>query len=178
MRGNQTGAGQRGVVLIVSLLVLLLLGIIATTVARTNQLQLHMAGNDEARIAALQQALAAVDAVLANTANTPLNGGVGYRVCTVDSPDESCDEHTLALEQGVEPTTGSLDVSVARVAPLEGRLPIMGEAQASSTVYYRVAQFEVQVAYEGAEQALGRAVLAQGVLVRLPVSLQSGGGDP
>ena len=42
-----------------------MLGLIAATVARTNLLQLHMAGNDEARIAAMQQALAAVDSVLA-----------------------------------------------------------------------------------------------------------------
>jgi Tfp pilus assembly protein PilX len=50
----QRGRQQAGVVLVVSLLVLLVMGIIATTVARTNQLQLHMAGNDEARIAAMQ----------------------------------------------------------------------------------------------------------------------------
>ena len=58
---------QAGVVLVVSLLVLLIMGIIATTVARTNQLQLHMAANNEARVAGMQQALAIVDAVFARS---------------------------------------------------------------------------------------------------------------
>lgn len=178
MRATALAGDQGGVVLVVALLVLLLLGIIATTVARTNQLQLRMAGNDEARIAALQQALAGVDAILASAAGTPINGGVGYRICTPESSGESCDERTIALEADVQPTVGSLDAVVTRLAPLQGRLPIMGADRASSAVHYRVAKFEIQVAYEGIGPNSGRAVLAQGVLVRLPSSPQSGGGSP
>jgi len=172
------GAGQRGVVLVVTLLVLLLLGLIATTVGRTNQLELHMAGNDEARIAALQQGLGAVDAVLASATNTPLRGGVGYRVCIPDSPDATCDEHTLVVAPGAQPAVGTLDVAVTRLAPLEDRIPVMAEGRASSTVYYRLAKFEVQVTYDATGQDLGRVALAQGVLVRLSTTPQSGGGDP
>ena len=50
-------------VLLLSLLVLLLLAVIALTVSRGSLLQLQMAANEEARMAAMQWALAAVDNV-------------------------------------------------------------------------------------------------------------------
>ena len=178
MKGAPPAAAQRGVVLLVSLLVLLLLAIIATTVARTNLLELHMAGNEEARVAALQQALAAVDGVLASAVGAPIKGGVGYRLCLPGSADPACDEHSLVLEPGAGPAAGGAEVAVTRVAPLADRMPVMAEARASSTVYYRVAKIEVQVVYDGAARDLGRAAITQGLLVRLPSSPRSGGGTP
>jgi len=169
---------QRGVVLVVSLLVLLVMGIIATTVARTNQLQLHMAGNDEARIAALQQALAVADGIFARSANTLATGGVGHRNCLADTLDAGCDDHTLTLDQGVLPAVGDLNAAVLRLAPEEGRMPVLSEGAANSTVHYRVARFELQVVYDGTAGGTGRASLAQGVLVRFPHSARSGGGIP
>ena len=176
MRPRGTHHDQAGVVLVVSLLVLLVMGVIATTVARTNQLQLHMAGNYEARIAALQQALAVVDAVFSRPGNTLVGAGVGHRNCLIDSADESCDDHTLMLEQEALPVVGKLDVAVVRLAPEVGRMPILGEGRASSAVHYRVAKFELRVAYDGTGEGHGRATVAQGVLVRLPDSARLDGG--
>ena len=178
MSPRRDGSSQRGMVLVVSLLVLLVMGVIATTVARTNQLQLHMAGNDEARIAALQQALAVTDGIFARAANTHVSSGVGHRNCLADAADAGCDEHTLTLEQGVLPAVGELNAAVLRLAPKEGRMPILLEGGANSTVHYRVARFELQVAYDRAAEGGGRASLAQGVLVRFPHSARSGGGVP
>lgn len=169
---------QRGVVLVVALLVLLLLGIIATTVARSNLLQLRMAGNDEARTAAMQQALAVVDAVLPSAVGLAPAGGVGYRLCLPDSATTDCDDYSLVLESGALPAVGITDVAVTRVAPLEERMPVLAEDQASSTVYYRVAKIEVQVSYAGSAAGLGRATIAQGLLLRLPASPQVVGGAP
>ena len=179
MTWYSVAAGQRGMVLVVSLLVLLVLGLIATTVARTNLLQLHMAGNGEARIAALQQSLAAVDAVLAGGVSVlPISGGLGYRTCLPGSPNVACNERTVVLAPAALPATGQLDVAVTRVAPLLGNMPVMSEEGASSAVHFRVAKFEIAVAYLAAGQDAGRAALVQGVLVRLPYSHQSGGGTP
>lgn len=178
MRGLNAHYSQRGVVLVVSLLVLLLLGIIATTVARSNLLQLHMAGNDEARTAAMQQALAVVDAVLPSAVGMAPAGGVGYRQCLPDSADTDCDDYSLALQSGALPAVGITDVAVTRVAPLEERMPVLAEAQASSTVYYRVAKLEVQVSYDGSAAGLGRATIAQGLLLRLSASPQIVGAVP
>jgi hypothetical protein len=178
MRSLHPDTGQRGVVLIVSLLVLLLLGTIATTVARTNLLQLHMAGNDAARIDAMQQALAMVDAVLPSAVAIAPLGGVGYRLCLPDSTDTGCDDYSLLLETGALPATGITDVAVTRVAPLEERMPVLGETEASSTVYYRVAKLEVRVSYDGSADGLGRATVAQGLLVRIPAAPQVVGAMP
>lgn len=178
MKAAYPVSGQRGIVLLVSLLVLLLLGIIATTVARTNQLQLRMAANDEGRVAALQQALAVVDAVLDSPAAISLNSSVGGRSCIAGSPDESCDEYTIELPPGARPGAGRLELVVTRLAPAESAMPQMEEALASSAVHYRVAKFEVELSYDGSAAGIGRAALTQGLLVRLPVSTQSGGGAP
>jgi len=178
MRSLHPHSGQRGVVLIVSLLVLLLLGTIATTVARTNLLQLHMAGNDEARTAAMQQALAMVDAVLAGAVDSPPKGGVGYRLCLPESPDTNCDERSLLVDSGALPAVGITDVAVTRVAPLEERMPVLGEEEASSTVYYRVAKLEVRVSYDGSAENLGRATVTQGLLVQIPAAPQVVGATP
>lgn len=178
MRGRRWVADQRGVVLVVSLLVLLMLGVIAVTVARTNRLQLHMAGNDEAGMAALQLAMAAAESALVSAIGPVFPGGLDYRLCTPLSAAETCDERTLALAPTLAPDAGSLDVSIVRMAPLLGRLPVMAEGKASSAIQYRVATLEVQVSYDGIEEGQGRAVLAQGVLVRLPAPLQVDGGTP
>jgi len=169
---------QAGVVLVVSLLVLLIMGIIATTVARTNQLQLHMAGNDEARIAAMQQALAVIDGVFARPANFRTDVPAGHRVCHVAAVSEGCDVQSLILDADVLPTVGQLEIAVERLAPEAGRMPVLGESHANSTVHYRVAKFEVQVVYDATAEGGGRASLAQGVLVRLPQSASSGEGIP
>ena len=178
MKASYAGPGQRGLVLLVALLVLLLLAVIAMTIAGTNRLQLHMATNDEGRVAALQQALAVVDAVLDSPTGISLDSSVGDRRCMAGSPDPSCDEYTIELPPGALPGAGSLEVSVTRIAPAQSEMPSMGEAEASSAVHYRVAKFEIQVAYDGAAAGIGRATLTQGVLVRVPVSTQSGGGAP
>ncbi len=178
MKNVHLHSRQRGVVLVVSLLVLLLLGIIATTVARSNLLQLHMAGNDEVRTAAMQQALALVDAVLPSAVGVAPAGPVGYRQCLPDSADTDCDDYSLALESGALPAAGSTAAAVIRVAPMEERMPVLAEAQASSTVYYRVAKLEVQVSYDGSAAGLGRATIAQGLLLRLPASPQVVGAQP
>jgi hypothetical protein len=154
-------------VLLVSLLVLLLFAVIASTVLRGNLLQLRMAGNDEAQNAALQQGLAAVDALFASRAGFHLNGGVGHRVCAVDATDSSCDARLLRLPVGLGRAGAAMDYWIVRAAPLEQRLPVMDETDASSTAFYRAARFEIGARYDDTAQGLARAAVVQGVVVRL-----------
>lgn len=158
---------QHGVVLLVSLLVLLMLALIATTVARTNLLQMHMAGNDQARVAAMQHTLAVLDAVMDSGAGTELDGNVGRKFCGQTSTLQGCDARRIALAPGLEPPIGAVDFSVVRMAPLEARMPVMSEDKASSTVFYRVAKFEIRASYDGTDEGQGRVLAAQGVLVRM-----------
>ena len=70
---------QEGAVLIIALMFLLLLTLVATTGAETSTLQLQMAGNEQSRVEAQQQALAIIDAILDDSDNTPVVGGVGSK---------------------------------------------------------------------------------------------------
>ena len=124
----------------------------------------------------MQQALAAIDGVFARPANFRTDVRVGHRMCHVAALSEGCDAQSLTLDAGVLPTAGRLQLAVERVAPEAGRMPVLGENDANSTVHYRVAKFEVQVVYESAVDRGGRASIAQGVLVRLPLSTNSGEG--
>lgn len=166
---NRAGArirGGRGTVLLVCLLVLLLLALLGTTVARTSLLQLRMAGNDENRLSALQQAMAVVDAVLETGAGMDLSAAVGYRACTAQLGPLPCDAG-LTLPAVLPSPSGRLDAVVERLAPLAARMPRLSEEGASSTVAYRVASFELRGIYDGTAEGLGRAAVSQGVLVRM-----------
>ena len=178
MTPQRGGQQQAGVVLLVSLLVLLVMGVIASTVAKTNLLQLHMSGNDEARTSAMQRALAVIDGVVATSGNFRMDVGAGHRLCPASATTAGCDAHSLSLEPKAVPATGHLDVAVLRLAPEQGRMPVLAENAANSTVHYRVAKFEVQVAYTGTPDQGGRVALAQGVLVRLSQSTRFAGGVP
>ena len=151
-----------------ALLVLLMLALLGTTVARTSLLQMQMAGNDEHRSRARQQAMAAVDSALAAGKGLDLSLPVGYRACSAQVPEQLvCDATDLELPGGLQPESARLGVSVERVAPAAARMPRLGEAGASSTVFYRVAKYEVRGFYDGADLDLGRAEVTQGVLVRM-----------
>jgi hypothetical protein len=158
--------GGRGTVLLVCLLVLLLLALLGTTVARSSLLHLQMAGNDENRLNALQQAMAVVDAVLETGAGMELSAQVGYRACTAQAGWPPCDAG-LVLPATLSQPAGRLDALVERLAPLAMRMPRLSEETASSTVFYRVASFEVRGVYDGSAADLGRAAVTQGVLVRM-----------
>ena len=126
----------------------------------------------------MQQALAVVDAVLPSAVVIAPAGGVGYRQCLPDSADTDCDDYSLALQSGALPAVGITDVAVTRVAPLEERMPVLADPQDSSPVYYRAAKLEVQVTYAGSAAGLGRATIAQGLLLRLSASPQIVGAVP
>jgi hypothetical protein len=172
---SSIGKRQTGVVLIVSLLILLLLAIIATTVSQVSLLQLSMAGNDEAKADALQRSLAAVDAILESSSNTPVVGDLGYTICKKGVTGGDCDVDSIDLSLLTFPPP-NLDkypnYTVTRVPPLETTIPVMDESMASSGTSYRAARFEISATYDDSAEGQGRASVVQGVLVKLAASAQ------
>jgi Na+-transporting NADH:ubiquinone oxidoreductase subunit NqrC len=160
---------QRGTTLIISLFFLLLLSLIATTMSRSATTQLQMAGNEQARMEAQQQALSIVDAIAADSTFTPVVGNIGYKTCTTGSSDSSCDASLISLESAVtaSPTGTALNYHVTRVGPLEAAAPTMSEESASSANFYKVARFELNSEYDGSDAKLGSASVVQGLLVRV-----------
>jgi hypothetical protein len=167
MTGGPQAVGERGAVLLVSLLVLLLIALVANAVARSNLLQVHMAGNAETKTTALQNSLALVDMVMADESSTPVTGGLGYKVCVTGASDPGCDQLTLSIDKSLTPASGRVELSVSRMAPLAVPMPVMAEHSASSSQAYRAARFEVRAGYDGVTHKQGRAVVVQGVLVRI-----------
>ncbi len=161
---------QEGAVLIVALMFLLLLTLVATTGAETSTLQLQMAGNEQSRVEAQQQALAIIDAILDDSDNTPVVGGVGYKMCDLGSTDVSCDltEIELASTVTTMPSGVGLDYFVTRVGPLETDAPSMAEEQASSASAYKFVRQEITASFDGSQARLGRSTIVQGVQIRIP----------
>lgn len=168
MTGSIPWGRQRGVVLLLSLLVLLLLALIAVTVSRGSLLQLHMAANEETRMSAMQWALAAIDNAFDSHQGLGADAAVGRRTCSTGSTDPLCDVRSIELDSKLASAAeAALEVAVERVAPHLARMPVMAEDRASSAVAYRAARFEITARYGGGAASRGGAQVVQGIQLRL-----------
>ncbi|QIB66350.1 PilX N-terminal domain-containing pilus assembly protein [Kineobactrum salinum] len=168
---NGRGAGgkpQRGAVLLLAMVFLLLLAIISSSVVRTSVLEFRMAGNDQFREEALQKAQAIAAALAEDPANFRLTGGVGYTRCRAGG---GCESETLAVAAATEAVPAGVDVSyrIRRQAPLVVKsLPFrQAESNASSSQVFDAAIFEVGVTVDGSAVRLGSAEVLQGIAVRI-----------
>jgi hypothetical protein len=161
---------QKGAVLIVTLMFMLLLALVATTGAETSTLQLQMAGNEQSRVEAQQRSLAILDAIMDDSDNAPVVGGVGYKICDLTATNTSCDLKEIDLSTTVTtvPSGVGVDYFVTRVGPLEVDAPSMDEEQASSASAYKFARQEITASFDGSQARLGRSTIVQGVQVRIP----------
>jgi hypothetical protein len=163
-------AQQRGAALIISLLFLLLITLVATTGSENSTLQLQMAGNEQSRVEAQQRALAVLDAILDDSDNAPVVGGIGFKICDVSTSDVSCDLARISLDSSVTTVPSGVDVDyfVTRVGPLEVDAPSMAEEIASSASAYKFARLEIAATIDGSDARLGRSSIVQGMQVRIP----------
>ncbi len=161
-----------GAVLLVSMIFLLLLALVAGTVMQTSILEFRMAGNDQFREEAFQQAQATVASVVEDLDNFPVTGDVGYKICLAGS--SGCDSTVLTYDTSVVTDSSLLTVEVTREGPLiMETFPVrLSESQTSSSVNYDAAIFEVHAEYSGSNQGLGNAEVVEGVAVRIASSSQ------
>lgn len=173
VRLQRTAGLQRGAVLILALVFLLLLAMIASTVVRSSALQLRMAGNDQFRETAQQKALAIASALSGQPENFRISGGVGYTLCR---PGDSCDSATLAVAAVTEAVPAGVELvyQVRRQGPLlVEALPLrLSESNVSSNQVFNAAIFEVSVRVDGSAVRLGSAEVARGIAVPVPASGQ------
>lgn len=171
---GQTTAGarpQRGAVLLLAMVFLLLLAIISGSVVRTSVLELRMAGNDQFREEAFQKAQAIAAALSGRMANFRVTGGVGYTLCPAGG---GCDSETLAVAAATEAVPAGVDVSyrIRRQGPLVVRTLPFRQAQgsASSSQVFDAAIFETSVSVDGGAVRLGSAEVVRGIAVRVASS--------
>ena len=77
---NRSGR-QRGAILMVSLVFLLLMTIVAISAMKTGIFELLMSSNEQARIEAFQRAQSIMDDIFSEPDNIPVAGKIGDRFC-------------------------------------------------------------------------------------------------
>jgi len=166
---------NRGAVLLLAMVFMLMLAVIAGSVMQTGVLEFHMAGNDQFQEEAFQRAQAIASELSRDPDNFSLAGGLGYTLCfsQVQNQDPDCDENSLSAPvSGVAPEGVELTYRVIRQGPrLLQRFPLR-EAQgvASGSGLFDAAIFEVNVHVDGSGRRLGSARVVQGIAVRLAAS--------
>ncbi|PHS73910.1 pilus assembly PilX family protein [Porticoccus sp.] len=162
-------AASTGAVLLVAMVFMLLLALVAGTVMQTSMLEFRMAGNDQFREEAFQQAQAVATSITQEIDNFPVSGAVGYTICS-----SGCDANTLTYDATMVTNPSLVSGIVTREGPLilESFPVRLSESQASSSPSYDAAVFEVEVEYNGSDEGLGNAAIAQGVAIRIASSSQ------
>jgi len=171
---------QRGVILLIALVFLLLTTIIATTVMSTSIQEVKMSANDQFKEEAYQQTYAVINAIAANEGNFSGDETIGYRLCPAEvsgttdaggTANETCDDTTtMSITSGVidVPAGVTMNYQVERLAPLVSSLPFrLDESDSSSSSKYGVRFFESTARYDGSDGGLGWTEMSQGIGQRI-----------
>ena len=157
---------QRGAILVMTMIFLAAISILAVNSMQSSNIGLHMAQNEESRIAAAQGAQALADAIVSNPSSTPVIGGPGFTICT---PGEvNCNRTDLPVDNYILSSAvanGYISARVQRDGPLLRPPPRSIE---SSIDKFTAASFEVTTTYDRTDEQLGRQQITEGVLVLIP----------
>ena len=173
VRHTPHSAHNRGAVLLLAMVFMLMLAVVVGTVMQTGVLEFHMAGNDQFQEEAFQRAQAIASELSRNLDNCPVEGGVGYTLCSPEDNDPECDGNFSAVPvSAVVPEGVELTYRVVRQGPhLLQSFPVrQAQTVASGSGIFDAAIFEVNVRLDGSSGRLGSAHLVQGIAVRLAAS--------
>lgn len=162
---------NRGAVMLLALVFMLLLSMVAATVMQSAILQLQMAGNDQFLEAALYKAQAIAAEMSLEPENFSLRGGVGDTNCPQGLAASGCDQNTVQSPTSTLSLEGAAaDYRVIRQDPLLWKgFPIReSEDSVSSSDSFDAAMFEINVRVDGSEMRLGSAHIVEGIAVRVP----------
>ena len=157
---------QRGAILVIALVFLVAITLFTVSSMRSSNIGLHMAQNEEARIAAVQAAQALADAIVANPASTPVVGKTGYTACT--SGQTNCDRFDLPVQDSVLAygvANNHISARVERTGSVFRPPPRVVE---SSIDKFTSASFRVTTTFDRVDEGLGRQQITEGVLVLVP----------
>jgi len=172
-------SGQRGAVLILAMVFMLMLAVVAGTLMQTSILQFFMAGNEQASEEAFQQAHAIVSELTEDIDNFPVTGEVGYTICpsvaqcadSMTTCPTTCNARMAADPNslGDLPDGVTRSFSVVRRGPriLEALPFRQGESEVSGVRNFDAALFEASVSLDGSDVRLGSAEVVYGVAIRI-----------
>jgi len=164
---NRSLQTQRGVVLFISLIMLVVIGMLTMSLMGMSRIEMRMANNEESRISSLQMAQAMNDIIISRPSMTPVIGGAGFKLCVGDLPDCDMDmpdmpdnEVTAAVAEGY------LQASAIRQDP-EFRPPPRGTGFSASK--FTATSFRLQSTYDRTSEGQGQAAIEEGVIVLVPL---------
>jgi hypothetical protein len=157
---------QSGAILVIALMFLVAITLFTVSSMRSSNIGLHMAQNEESRIAAAQAAQALADAIVANPVSTPVIGKTGFTACT---PGQAgCDRNDLPVVDPVLNAGIANNYISARVERIGAEFSPPPRAVESSIDKFASASFRVITTYDRAAEGLGRQQVTEGVLVLVP----------
>jgi len=157
---------QTGAILVIALMFLVAITLLTISSMKSSSIGLHMAQNEESRVAAIQAAQALADVIVANPASTPVIGKSGYTACTAGQ--QGCDREDLPVS---DPTIAGEVASYhlsARVERTGGTFQPPPRAVESSIDKFTSASFKVTTTFDRIDDGLGRQQITEGVLVLVP----------
>ena len=165
---SQPANQQRGAVLLVSLIFLVVMGLIGLSSMQSSRLELRMAVNEEVRNSAHQSAQALIDAIIATPAMTPVIGGIGFTLCTPGQP--GCNLQSLFMPAGPlvpDVAAGHLFATATLTAPTNIPPP---RGFGFSADKFAASVYQISATYDRADEGLGRADVTQGLIVLTPLN--------
>ena len=158
---------QHGTVIVIALIFLLLTGLISVTAVKTSIFETKMASNEQLKEEAFQTVQGVINAVTSDVNNFVIAGDVGYLICPAGR--SGCDANAINLASQTSTITGSnVTYDITRLAPLYAPIPFRAtEDNASSAKSYSAALFEINAEYDGSQDRLGQAAIAQGVAIKV-----------
>jgi hypothetical protein len=165
-RISTPGHKQRGAILVIALMFLVAITLLTVSSMRSSNIGLHMAQNEESRIAATQAAQALADAIVANPASTPVIGTTGYTACTAGQMN--CDRNNLPVDNPILAAGIAANYISARVERTGAEFRPPPRIVESSIDKFTSASFTVTTTYDRVEDGLGRQQVTEGVLVLVP----------
>jgi Flp pilus assembly protein TadG len=157
---QKTRSKQRGAVMMVTLVFLVVLGIMALTSMQSSKLELRMAGNEAVRATAHQISQALIDAIIATPAMTPVIGNIGFTLCTPGQPGCNLPSLFMPGVLAVDVANGDL-MATAQLVEIGPPPPGTGYSADDFVGNY----FTVQSTYDRSDEGLGRAAITQGIII-------------
>lgn len=157
---------QHGAVLVITMIFLIAISMLAVSSMQSSNIGLHMAQNEESRIAASQGAQALADAIVSNPAATPVIGGNGFTICTPG--EDGCDRTDLPVNNSILAAAIANGYITARVVREGALFRPPPRSVESSIDKFNSASFEVTTTFDRTDEQLGSQQITEGVLVLVP----------
>ena len=157
---------ERGAILVIALVFLVAITLLTLSSMRSSNINLHMAQNEESRVAAIQAAQALSDAIIANPQSTPVVGSSGYTSCTAS--EVNCSRNDLSVSDYSLQSDVAANYLSARVERTGATYRPPPRAVESSIDKFTTASFSVTTTFDRAKDGLGRQQITEGVVVLVP----------